>query len=80
MANAFVFRDDELILICAFRYALGRQSYIVGCVVDDIISNWQKLSDHTKKLIRSEIKDAIQQKSIGMEMDLKEWERILQLL
>ena len=51
--------NDRLILICAFRYALGRMTYIPDVVSEEIINNWNSLSKHDKKLIQKEIKEAI---------------------
>jgi hypothetical protein len=49
--------NEDLILICAFRYALGRRTYVVGTVADIIKRNWNKLRDSDKKLICKEILD-----------------------
>jgi len=69
-------KEPEFVLICAFRYALGRRSYAVGMIVDEIMSNWDELGDSIKKLIQDEIKDA---DSLGMECDKEQWNRILKL-
>ena len=67
---------DEEILIAAFRYALGRQTYIVGIVVENILDNWDLISDNFKLLLKKEI---IQfDKDFGLaKIDLFEWNKIL---
>lgn len=70
---------SEDILFMAFRYALGRQTYVVSDVVQTITENWSFLSKKIKHLIHKEIKIAISDKNIGMEMDFKEWSKVLNL-
>lgn len=50
---------DRDILIYAFRYALGRRSYAVGIVIDELKRNWKDFPEHDRKLIKREIRDAV---------------------
>lgn len=50
---------DRDILIYAFRYALGRRSYSVGIVIDELKRNWKDFPEHDRKLIKREIRDAV---------------------
>jgi len=70
---------SQEITVCAFRYALGRQTYIVSIVVDHLIENWDKLDMRFKELIHREIKVAIERGSAGMKMDVEEWNKLLKL-
>ena len=71
---------EEHILFMAFRYALGRQTYAVYEVVKCLKKNWDLLSEHTKQLIRKEIKEAIKNKKAGSEsIDVPLWKIILEL-
>ncbi len=70
---------NEQILFMAFRYALGRMTYVVGEVSDTIIRKWPEISPKYRKLIQSEICEAIDSERAGWEMDVKAWERILKL-
>jgi hypothetical protein len=70
------FNQPEQVLICAFRYALGRRTYIVNEIVNEIVTNWNQLSPYSKVLIRKEI---IECNDLGAEMDKKEWDKILKL-
>jgi hypothetical protein len=64
----------DMILFCAFRYALGRATYVVDYVVQSIHMAWNNLSDADKQLY---VKEILEHKdkfgSIGMDMDTKQW-------
>ena len=70
-------QDYELILLAAFRYALGRKTYIVGTVVDYLLNEWDSVGYTLKAQMQSEIKQAIKSGNAGMDMDIKQWERLL---
>jgi hypothetical protein len=68
--------DFDLIIIAAFRYALGRRTYIVPAVTNFIKANSKHISIQAKEIIISEIIDAENHeygKSLGDEIDAKEW-------
>ena len=55
-ANAVeIDKNFESILICAVRYAIGRQTYIPSMVIDYITPLLPYLSDNTLRLIANEI-------------------------
>lgn len=72
--------DRELIWLCAFRYALGRRTYIVS-----VVCNWLKshaLSNWAKEIIIKEIEEAEEEskkdkpyyfKSLGDDCDKTRW-------
>lgn len=68
--------NEEIVLICAFRYALGRSTYVVSSVIDEIIGNWSGLSRGAQLLIKNEIETAIRQNAAGEEADIEDWQRI----
>ncbi len=71
---------SELTLGCAFRYALGRMTYIVGEVVENIIRNWSEIHPSTKERFVKEILEYRKDHGkIGMDMDDKEWQKIIDL-
>ncbi len=70
---------NQDIIIYAFRYALGRETYAVGLVTDYLIENWSKIDSFVKLRIKSEIQDALKKDKVGMEMDEKCWKKILEL-
>lgn len=71
------YQQERTLIISAFRYALGRKTYIVSEIVDIIINNWGTLTEHDRGLICHEIKEAIELDAAGMDMDVREWQKIL---
>lgn len=77
--------NEEQILICAVRYALGRQSYITGVVADYVAHKRRKLSEQCKAIIVRDIQEEYdfyhrQGQTLGMECDERSWLRLLKLL
>ena len=68
---------SELTLFASFRYALGRQTYIVSEVVENILANWQILSQNTKDKMKAEIKETIKNNNIGHDIDKQSWNKII---
>jgi len=69
---------DDLLYLAAFRYALGRSSYIVSTIADELIK--AELSEQTKREIIWEIKEAYTPENplgrrlgLGMECNRKQW-------
>jgi|JTFP01.1.fsa_nt_gb hypothetical protein len=71
--------DDELVLFCAFRYALGRRTYVVSAIVEIILENWEKFSPERQEQFKKEI---LEHKKLcgdlGDACDEDSWNRILQ--
>ena len=72
------FNDSKLILICAFRYALSRQTYVASSVVEEIEKLWPELDNHTKTLIQKEIRHYKDVPGFSA-IDRYEWEKVLNL-
>jgi hypothetical protein len=70
---------SELTLLASFRYALGGQTYIVSEVVENILTNWQVLSQNAKNTMKAEMKEAIENHSIGHDIDKESWNKIIEL-
>lgn len=72
-------RQDEFrdLAICAFRYALGRRTYITSAVSDLIIKHGGDLSHFTRDLMIKEIKEALYQDRAGMDCDKENWIKLL---
>lgn len=70
------FRVSEIVLVCAFRYALGRQTYVVGEVGDTIIANKAALSPKVRNLIKKEITEAEYANGLGADVDAKVWHKV----
>jgi hypothetical protein len=70
--------DKQIILSCAFRYALGRKTYVVSSVVNEILKHWDEFPKGKKEIYCREIKEAIKEKRAGMDCDVKQWKRVLE--
>lgn len=67
---------DSLTVICAFRYAPGRQTYVVGHIAELLIANRAALDQSTLKLIVREIGEARARNNLGETCDVRDWERV----
>lgn len=65
------------LVVCAFRYALGRSTYVVSEIADIIINYKSLLTIETKDLIRKEIDNALEMDQVRMVMDKIIWENVL---
>ena len=71
--------DYEQILVSALRYAIGRQTYIVGFTVDYIIAELPKLSQYCKNIMIRDI-ESQEPFGYGSEFDKRDWMRLLDKL
>ncbi len=71
---------SETTLLCAFDYAVGRQTYVVSEVTKDILYSADLISSKGKAYIVKEIERRWEVNSLGMEMDKKEWLKVLEAL
>ena len=82
--------NDHLIIVAAFRYCLGRRTYVVGEYARLLVKIWSLLSGNTKNLIHLELEeefkrddkaraDGLDYKPLGWDCDRAEWERVRKL-
>lgn len=69
--------DEQITLTCAFRYALGRKTYVADSVSSVLLHKWDELSKHHKELYYKEIMEAKEQNKLGMSCDERAWMRIV---
>lgn len=62
------------LVIAAFRYALGRRTYITSMMSEYLIKNSNLLTKEVKELIINEIDFAIKDNAIGDPCDRYYWE------
>lgn len=69
--------NEEIILSCAFRYALGRRTYVVRAVCEELIRNEKDLGWDFKERVAREIQE-YQVKCVlaGQDFDDDEWNYI----
>lgn len=72
-------QDGRQLVVCAFRYALGRMSYVTADVARMIKEHWEELSPSDQKLIHREINEALEMDRAGMSCDQAIWRQVLDL-
>jgi len=84
--------DLDTLTVCAFRYALGRRTYIVGDVARVTGQLRTKISPEIRDVIVRDLKEAIDRDDyareqgridalpLGMDCDRKEWVRLYDIL
>jgi len=65
------------VLFAAFRYALGRSTYIVSEITQALIEDAKVLGESNREIITKEIREAITNNHAGMDMDVEEWEKVI---
>lgn len=81
---------DNLMIIAAVRYCLGRMTYIVSDCAEWLVSIWPVLDDKTKAIVRRDIDEAFARddadreagrdyKALGHDCDRAQWERVRKL-
>lgn len=81
---------DELMVVAAVRYCIGRTSYIVSDCCDWLIKIWMDLLPNTRAVIQRDIDEAFEKdnsaraekrnyRPLGWDCYRKEWERVRKL-
>jgi len=71
--------NQDILLFCAFLYALGRQTYVVGSICEIMKANWEHMHETRRAMFKKEIREAIDKDRAGSKYDVEEWEKILAL-
>jgi hypothetical protein len=71
--------NQDILLFSAFRYALGRRTYVVGTIINIIKDNWDHISQPRREFFKKEIREAIERDMCGSKYDIENWEEILNL-
>lgn len=69
---------DPVMLMYAFRYALGRMSYAVGDVVDALIEHKAQLRPDWKTQIVRDVISAINEGRAGHDADIEKWRSVVE--
>jgi len=77
---AGVLEDNDMntLAFCAFRYGLGRKTYVVSNIVQALINNKYRIRADIKLRICTEIQEAIDLDKAGMDCDIAEWQRVVE--
>ncbi len=68
--------EDDLIL-CTFRYCLGRMTYIVSDMTEYLEKKWDDIKEPYQEIIKREIKEALERNKAGMKCDWITWDIFL---
>jgi hypothetical protein len=72
--------NQDILLFCAFRYVLGRRSYVVFTICDILKANWDHMPVSRRAFFKKEIQEAIDGGRAGYEyIDVPVWKSILEL-
>jgi hypothetical protein len=72
---------QDILLFCAFRYALGRQTYVVSTIADIIRANWDHMPQSRRNMFRKEIEEAIEKGYAGsVNIDVPEWLSVIHMV
>lgn len=79
---------DDLVVLAAFRYCVGRRTHIVQECVDCLVDNWSEFDYAVRGLIKKELEELFYQddlyragggvdhRPLGNNCDRLEWERV----
>lgn len=65
------------VLVCAFRYAISKKSFVVDSVIREIHNSWVKISMDDKEIIVKEIRENL---GILEPADVDKWMTIVEKL
>lgn len=65
------------ILLSAFRYALGKRTYIVSQTVTWLDMYWHIMPEQCREQIHSDIRKAIARGDAGDKCDIRDWQQVL---
>lgn len=71
---------QPVMLMYAFRYALGRQTYAVGNVADTLIANVDALRPDWREQIVRDIGEAIEEGRAGHAIDVERWTQVAEVM
>lgn len=70
--------NDQLMVMAAHRYCLGRQSYIVSSCIEFIRATWDQMERNTKLVLLRDTAEALMGGHAGSQFDVREWNRLLE--
>lgn len=73
-------RASETTMICAFDYAVGRQTYVVGDVATDLILSSEYLTQRGREYIIKEINKRLDENALGGDCDKEQWLKVKKVL
>ena len=72
-------KKEQDLLVCSFRYALGRRTGMPSIIAGYLREDWDKLNGWQQKQIHDDIKHATEHGLAGDDCDVQTWKSILLL-
>lgn len=72
--------DMQIVITGAFRYALGRMTYVVDSTCNVIEATASEMDTNQIILMVREIKEADSKDALGMDMDKQRWHKCRDIL
>lgn len=69
--------DITILAWPAMRYALGRKTYVTNDVSSVLVRRAFEIPKHVREKMALEIEKAIKSGNAGMDMDVEDWQRVL---
>lgn len=72
--------NDQLMVMAAHRYSLGRRSYIVGSCIEFLDQVWGQLTVNTQEVILRDTLEALKHSDrgdAGGAMDVRAWQQFV---
>lgn len=70
-------REFNFMILCCFRYCLGRRSYAPVFFKEILKKNLSRLSENSLNIIANEIDSS---RDLGMQIDVQTWDQVLKLV
>lgn len=71
--------DEDILIVCAFRYCLGRMTYVVNAFARNFHKKWDDIPYHTKDLVVREILEHKEKfGKLGHDCDEEDWMSIVE--
>ena len=69
--------DDQLMAMAAFRYCIGRSTYITAVCHEWIRATWKQFDAQDRMMLIKETGQAIENGVAGMDCDIAGWDELL---
>lgn len=79
--------DDGVMISSAFRYCVGRRTYMPGVCADWLVRNWAVIPEHARSIIKRDLEEEFERddearaegrdyKPLGDDCDRRTWGRV----
>ena len=76
--NNYVWGRDQLMVLCALRYCLGRSSYIVADCIEFLKAHFDAFDSDIQDLVKKEVEEFLEENTHVSVLDRNEWKAFLE--